>query len=79
MKNELSRIRLFIGNLWMIFIVDPFHKIIFSFSCAVFSLFAAEVMRNAFSRVLIGLEGISSCWTKAILMMCAFSGKRSHA
>ena len=22
MKNELSRIRLFIGNLWMIFIVD---------------------------------------------------------
>ena len=71
MKNELSRIRLFIGNLWMIFIVDPFHKIIFSFSCAVFSLFAAEVMRNAFSRVLIDLEGISYIDKSNMVMVCA--------
>ena len=42
----------------MILAVDPLCKFIFSFSCAVFSLFAAEVMRNAFSRVLIDLEGV---------------------
>ena len=46
MKDVLNRIRLFIGNVWMILAVDPLHKFIFSFLCAVFSLFAAEVMRN---------------------------------
>ena len=42
----------------MILAVDPLNKVIFSFLCAVLSLFAAEVMRNAFSRVLIDLKGI---------------------
>ena len=46
MKKELSRIKQFIGDVWMILTVDPLTKIIFSFLCAVFSLFAAEVMRG---------------------------------
>ncbi len=70
MKNELSRIRLFIGNVWMILAVDPLHKVIFSFSCAVFSLFAAEVMRIAFSRVLIDLEGIRYIDKSNMLKVC---------
>ena len=42
MKNELNRIKLFFRNVWMIIAVDPLHKVIFSFSCALFSLFSAE-------------------------------------
>lgn len=70
MKNELSRIRLFIGNVWMILAVDPLRKVIFSFSCAVFSLFAAEVMRNVFSRVLIDLEGIRYIDKSNMIKVC---------
>ena len=70
MKNELSRIRLFFGNVWMILAVDPLRKVIFSFSCAVFSLFAAEVMRNAFSRVLIDLEGIRYIDKSNMIQVC---------
>ena len=58
MKTVLGRIRLFLGNVWMILAVDPLRKFIFSFSYAVFSLFAAEVIRIAFSMVLIELVGI---------------------
>ena len=58
MKDKLSGIRLFIRNVWMILAVDPLCKIIFSFSCAFFSLFAAEVMRIAFSRALTDLVGV---------------------
>ncbi len=58
MKDFLSGIRLFIRNVWMILAVDPLSRFIFSFSCAVFSLSAAEMMRIAFSRVLIDLEGV---------------------
>ena len=41
-KNELNRIKLFIGNVRLLLAVDPLHKVIFSFSCALFSLFSAE-------------------------------------
>ena len=70
MKDELSRIRLFIGNVWMILAVDPLRKVIFSFSCAVFSLFAAEVMRNAFARVLINAEGIKYIDKSNMMKVC---------
>ena len=71
MKEVLSRIKLFIGNVWMILAVDPMRKFIFSFSCAIFSLFAAEVMRNAFSRVLIDLEGIRYVDKSNMIKVCA--------
>ena len=58
MKNEWNRIKLFFRNVWMILAVDLPHKVIFSFSCAVFSLFSAEAMYFVFSRVLVNLEGI---------------------
>lgn len=58
MKDKLSGIRLFIRNVWMLPAADLPGRFIFSFSCAVFSLFTAEVMRSAFSRTLIGLEGV---------------------
>ena len=70
MKDVLNRIRLFIGNVWMILAVDPLHKIIFSFWCAAFSLFAAEVMRNAFTRVLIDLGGIKYIDKSNMLQAC---------
>ena len=70
MKNILSGIKLFIRNVWMILAVDPLSKFIFSFSCAVFSLFAAEVMRNAFSRVLIDLEGVRYIDKSNMLKVC---------
>ena len=70
-KNELSRITLFFRNVWMLLAVDPLHKFIFSFSCAVFSLFAAEVMRNAFSRVLIDLVGIRYIDKYNVIEVCS--------
>ena len=70
-KNELSRITLFFRNVWMLLAVDPLHKFIFSFSCAVFSLFAAEVMRNAFSRVLIDLVGIRYIDKSNVIEVCS--------
>ena len=69
-KNELSRVRLFFRNVWMLLAVDPLHKFIFSFLCAVFSLFAAEVMRSAFSRVLIELEGVRYIDKSNMLKVC---------
>ena len=71
MKNELSRIRLFFKNVWMILAVDPLHKIIFSFSCAVFSLFVAEVTSKAFFRVMVRLEGIKYIDKSNMLEVCA--------
>lgn len=71
MKNAFGRIRLFAGNVWMILAVDPLHKIIFSFACAVFSLFAAEVMRAGLSRLLIALEGIRYVDKSNIIQVCA--------
>ena len=70
MKDALGRIKLFIGNVWMILTVDPLTKIIFSFLCAVFSLFAAEVMRFAFSRVLIAAEGVRYVDKSNMLKVC---------
>ena len=70
MKNELNRIKLFIRNVRLILAVDLPHKIIFSFSCAVLSLFAAEVMRKAFSRVLIDLEGVRYIDKSNMLQAC---------
>ena len=70
MKDILSGIRLFIRNVWMILAVDPLSKFIFSFSCAVFSLFTAEVMRIAFSRVLINLEGVRYIDKSNMLEVC---------
>ena len=70
MKDVLNRIRLFIGNVWMILAVDPMHKFIFSFLCAVFSLFAAEVMRNAFTKVLNDLGGIKYIDKSNMLQVC---------
>ena len=58
MKDVLDRIGLFIRNVWMLLAVDPLSKVLFSFSCAVSSLFIAEVTSNAFFRVLIELVGI---------------------
>ena len=55
----------------MLLAVDPLHKFIFSFSCAVFSLFAAEVMRNAFSRVLIDLVGIRYIDKSNVIEVCS--------
>ena len=69
-KNVFSRIRLFIKNVWMLLAVDPLHKVIFSFLCAVFSLFIAEVMRIAFSRVLINLKGIRYIDKSNMLEVC---------
>ena len=69
-KSELSRIRLFIGNVWMILRVDPLHKIIFSFSCALFSLFSAEAMYYIFSRVLVNLEGIQYIDKSNVIQVC---------
>jgi len=54
----------------MILAVDPLRKVIFSFSCAVFSLFAAEVMRNAFARVLINAEGIKYIDKSNMMKVC---------
>ena len=54
----------------MILTVDPLTKIIFSFLCAVFSLFAAEVMRFAFSRVLIAAEGVRYVDKSNMLKVC---------
>lgn len=71
MKSELSRIKLFIGNVWMILRVDPLHKVIFSFSCAVFSLFAAGLMRSSFSRVLVDLEGVRYIDKTNMIAVCA--------
>ena len=70
MKDGLNRIRLFISDVWRLLAVDPLTKIIFSFSCAVFSLFAAEVMRFAFSRVLIAAEGIRYVDKSNMLKVC---------
>lgn len=70
MKNELNRIRLFFRNVWMLLAVDPLHKVIFSFSCAVFSLFAADVIRNAFSRILVELEGVRYIDKSNMMRVC---------
>lgn len=70
MKDALGRIRLFIRDVWRLLTVDPLTKIIFSFSCAVFSLFAAEVMRFAFSRVLIAAEGVRYVDKSNMLKVC---------
>ena len=70
MKDALGRIKEFISDVWMLLAVDPLTKIIFSFSCAVFSLFAAEVMRFAFSRVLIAAEGIRYVDKSNMLKVC---------
>ena len=70
MKDALSRIIQFFKDVWMILTVDPLTKIIFSFSCAVFSLFAAEVMRFAFSRVLIAAEGVRYVDKSNMLKVC---------
>ena len=71
MKDALGNIKLFIRNLWMIIAVDPLHKIIFSISCAVFSLFVAEVTSNAFFRVLVNLEGIKYIDKSNMMEVCA--------
>ena len=55
----------------MILAVDPLHKIIFSFSCAVFSLFIAEVTSNAFFRVLVRMEGVKYIDKSNMLKVCA--------
>ena len=55
----------------MILAVDPLCKLIFSFSCGVFSLFTAEVMRHAFSRILIGLEGVRYIDKSNMLEVCS--------
>lgn len=70
MKDFLNGIKLFIRNVWMILAVDPLSRFIFSFSCAVFSLTAAEVMRIAFSRVLIDLEGVRYIDKSNMLEVC---------
>ena len=70
MKNELNRVKLFIRNVRMLLAVDPLHKVIFSFSCALFSLFAAEAMGYAFSRVLVHLEGIKYIEKANVLQVC---------
>ena len=70
MKNELNRIKLFIRNVRLILAVDPLHKVIFSFSCALFSLFAAEAMSYAFSRVLVNLEGIRYIDKSNVIEVC---------
>ena len=70
MKNELNRIKLFIRNVRLILAVDLPHKIIFSFSCALFSLFSAEAMYYAFSRVLVNLEGIKYIDKSNVIGVC---------
>ena len=70
MKNEWNRIKLFVRNLKLILAVDPLHKIIFSFSCALFSLFSAEAMYYAFSRVLVNLEGIKYIDKSNVIGVC---------
>ena len=69
-KNVLSGIRLFIKNVWMLLAVDPLNKVIFSFFCAIISLFAAEVMRNAFTQVLTDLKGIRYIDKANMLEVC---------
>lgn len=70
MKNEWNRIKLFFRNVWMILAVDLPHKVIFSFSCAVFSLFSAEAMYYVFSRVLVNLEGIQYIDKSNVIQVC---------
>ena len=70
MKNELNRIKLFIRNVRLILAVDLPHKIIFSFSCALFSLFSAEAMYYVFSRVLVNLEGIQYIDKSNVIQVC---------
>ena len=70
MKDILSGIKLFIRNVWMLLAADPLCKLIFSFSCAVFSLFTAEVMRIAFSRVLTDLEGVRYIDKSNMIKVC---------
>ena len=70
MKNELNRIKLFVGNVRLILGVDLLHKVIFSFSCALFSLFSAEAMYYAFSRVLVNLEGIKYIDKSNVIGVC---------
>ena len=69
-KNELNQIKLFFRNVWMLLAVDPLHKIIFSFLCAIFSLFVAEVTRSAFCRMVINLEGIKYIDKSNMLKVC---------
>ena len=70
MKNQLNRIKLFIDNVRLILAVNPLHKVIFSFSCAVFSLFSAEAMYYVFSRVLVNLEGIQYIDKTNVIQVC---------
>ncbi len=72
MKDKLSGIRLFIRNVWMLPAADLPGRFIFSFSCPVFSLFTAEVMRSAFSRILIGLEGVRYMDRSNMTKVCTY-------
>ena len=54
----------------MLLAADPLCRLIFSFSCAVFSLFTAEVMRIAFSRVLTDLEGVRYIDKSNMIKVC---------
>jgi glycerophosphoryl diester phosphodiesterase len=70
MKDVLGRIKLFLENVWMLLAVDPLNKVIFSFSCALLSLFVAEVTKNAFFRVLIELVGIRYVDKSNMIAVC---------
>ena len=51
-------IKLFLKNVWLLLLLNPVDKSVFSFLCGVFSLIVCRMTKGGLSRLLIMARGI---------------------